>query len=59
MEKEVKDLVEVTAPTRGLNNNAFTEAQMGTFKSGYIDGYDEALALLEKKDITIRQNKNK
>lgn len=59
MEKEVKELVEVTAPTKGLNKTAFSDAQIGAFQSGYIDGYDEALALLEKKDITITQNKNR
>ncbi|WP_169843622.1 hypothetical protein [Desulforamulus ferrireducens] len=55
MEKEVKDLVEVTAPTKGQNKIAFSDAQIGAFKSGYIDGYEEALALLEKEDITITQ----
>ena len=59
MEKEVKELVEATAPSKGSNRNMFTEAQLGALNSNYIDSYDEALDLLEKKDITVQRSKYK
>lgn len=59
MEKEVKELVKVTAPSKGTNQNMFTDAQLGVLNSGYIDHYDEALELLEKKDITVQRSRDK
>ncbi len=58
MEKEVKELVKVTAPNKGTNQNLFTDAQLGVLHSGYINHYDEALELLEKKDITVQQSRD-
>ncbi|WP_041274651.1 hypothetical protein [Desulforamulus reducens] len=59
MEREVKDLVEVTAPREGSLKSTFTDAQIGTFHSGYVDSYDEAMQLLEKHDLTVKRSNNK
>lgn len=57
MEKEVKDLVEVTAPKESFSGNTFTDLQLGAYKSGYVDSYDEAIQLLERHDITGKKGK--
>lgn len=59
MEKEVKDLVEATAPRTEIPKNTFTDLQVDAFNSKYIDSYDEALDLLEKRDITVSKGKYK
>lgn len=59
MERQVKDLVEVMAPKAGSANSSFTDTQIATFQSGYVDNYDEALALLEKQDFTLTRSNNK
>ncbi|MEG6523258.1 hypothetical protein [Desulfotomaculum sp. 1211_IL3151] len=59
MERQVKDLVEAMAPRGGSANRSFTDAQIETFQSGYVDNYDEALEVLEKKDFTLLRSNNK
>ncbi|AEF93488.1 hypothetical protein Desca_0598 [Desulfotomaculum nigrificans CO-1-SRB] len=57
MEKgQVRDLVEATAPREDFSGNSFTNVQLDTFRSRYIDTYDEALDLLEDHDITVRRS---
>ncbi|GAB6179776.1 hypothetical protein JCM14036_10950 [Desulfotomaculum defluvii] len=59
MERQVKDLVEVMAPKEGSANSTFTDAQLATFQSDYVDSYDETLELLEKHDFTLTRSNNK
>lgn len=60
MEKEkVRNLVEVTAPREEDTESTFSDAQLTAFRSGQLNGYDEALDLLDKRDITLKKGKYK